>query len=366
MRFNYPMYIPSYYSQNQLNLTNSGSTGIDASGEKNGWIAKPREVATLHKIHLLTGNVTANGGGGNTTVEVSFQGVDATTGAPDGVKAAYRTFTYTTADDNTLIVTGILSSDGTDNGTKFTTTAGQHFAVVFEIPSFSTGDVFRLSFTNRYVMEFTESDQYAWHSVSGKLASECWCMAIEKSDGTFLKAANLIPIMTAAADTSWNSGSNPVRRGFKLNSPFSMKIQGVRLPISPGSGAVLSMHLYDSDGKTLITSAVPNGWDTDIRSTLSGVNAMTWNFSPSIWINAGKDYYFYCQGGNTTNSNLRVSTLMGANYASLIHPFTVCSKATQHSTNDPTVTELDFLYPQFLVEELAELGGPSRLNLGFY
>jgi hypothetical protein len=70
----------------------------------------------------------------STSVKFSFQDLDSN-GLPDGTPDEYRAGIILESVGSTWVPSGIMSSDGTDNGTKRTVTRGQRLACVIEFDS---------------------------------------------------------------------------------------------------------------------------------------------------------------------------------------------------------------------------------------
>lgn len=358
MRFKYPVFTPELYGFS-ANSSQSGGL-IDASGEKVGYIFKANSTVTIHKVHFCTGTVTA--GSTNMTIRVSLERLNSS-GNPDGTKEAYRDINIVSTDDGVYKTTGILSSDGTDNGTKFSVTKGNLFAVVFEITPFNTGDSFRLSYHNRYQIEASECDHYGWNSIVGKVAEELF-IVLEDSTGAMIRTNNNNPFTVINADTGLTSSSNPVRRGFKFRSPFSFKLAGVRLPIVPNASQCLAkLSLYDSTGKTLIVDGQPSAYDSSNRQ-FTGTMVFQWLFDDYLIVK-DTDYFFYLSNSTANGISMRYGTLMDASFHAMLHPFTTCHHATQHSTNDPVETTTRYVFPSFGIAEVVEEFGTVSFNRGF-
>lgn len=112
------------------------SNAMSASGHKNAFIVVAPKAGNLKQVHVLFPTVTTGD-----DIKFSFQDLSATTGDPDGTADQYRVKTVGTGDAGNRIASGIMSSDGTDGGTKRTVTKGQKFAVVIEFNSYVAGNM---------------------------------------------------------------------------------------------------------------------------------------------------------------------------------------------------------------------------------
>jgi len=117
----------------------SSTLVIDATGEQAAqlgqvWFPARTGSKTINKVHFRFGAVTKAGGSG---LQVSLQDVSLTAGPPaqpDGVVDQYRAIANgeATFAANTWYTSGLLTSDGTDTGTKRTVNFGDLVACVLE------------------------------------------------------------------------------------------------------------------------------------------------------------------------------------------------------------------------------------------
>ena len=112
-----PYFWPPILTCNNVAPAYSSGT-LNASADKYAFIVQCPKAGTLDTFEWRTGAVTNNPDNG---IRCSFQTVDATTGYPDGVQDQYRDITGTIS-ANTWQVPGLITSDGTDVGTKRTAT----------------------------------------------------------------------------------------------------------------------------------------------------------------------------------------------------------------------------------------------------
>lgn len=218
---------------------------LDASGEKLAYIVTIWKPGILHKVYFRTATVATGD-----TLKVSFQDVDLATGDPDGTPDQYRTIVVGSGDDNMALQTGILSSDGTDNGTKRTVAAGERLAIVFEFDSFVAGNMLLTgrsaapgpgSSGQIYCSHFTA----AWSKVA-----TLPLVALEYSDGSYGPIPYVDPSVSGLAAEVFASDDTPDERGLIFQAPFAAKVLGFWANVDIDADA--DVVLYDSDGSTAL------------------------------------------------------------------------------------------------------------------
>jgi hypothetical protein len=221
---------------------------IDAAAEKLAFVVRAPKAGILHKVRFRTTTV-----GTGDTLKVSFQDLDTATGAPDGTPDQFRTIVIADADDNASLVTGILSSDGTDGGTKRTVARGELLCVVFEFDSWVAGNI---SLSSRATVNVagTSSESYCTHFTAAwvRSVSALPRMALEYSDGTYEAIPYVCPAVAGIATETYGTGTTPDERGLIFQLPFAAKVGGFWVAIN--RAAAFDIKLYDSDGSTVLES----------------------------------------------------------------------------------------------------------------
>jgi hypothetical protein len=242
---------------------------LDATAEKCAFIVRAPFTGTIHKVRFRTGTVTTGD-----TLKVSFQDVDLATGDPDGTPDQYRTIVVADANDNASLVTGILSSDGTDNGTKRAVTRGDLLAVVIEFDSFVAGNL-NIATRNTVNPPGSSGGHYTDHFTAAwaKNASSLPRLALEYSDGSYWPIPYTCPAVGGIAAETFNSGSTPDERGLIFQVPFSCKASGIWALIDVDGD--VDVVLYDSDGTSVLESV---SLDANVRiAGSSGVFHALWD-----------------------------------------------------------------------------------------
>ena len=268
---------------------------LDASAEKVAFVFRAPKAGTLARVGFRTATVTTAD-----TLKVSFQDVDATNGDPDGVVDQFRTVASAGVTSNTWIRTGLITSDGTDNGTLRSVTRGQVITVVIEFNAFVAGvvniaanRVFGLTANQpmvglNYVDHFTAS----W----AKSTVGIGVIAIEYDDGSFAYLPNALPADTMSSN-SVSSGTTPDEIALKVRLPFTAKVSGFYVAaIVAGDADVV---LYDSDGTTPLATA---SIDKDQRVT--GANISAGLFSSDVTLTANTFYWIALKPTTTTAETL--------------------------------------------------------------
>ena len=195
---------------------------IVATADKFTIIMQAPKTGTLYGCEFRLGTVTQAPTNG---ITVSFQDVTASTGVPDGTQDQYRVVTSgLTA--NTWVAPGIMSSDGTDTGTKRSVTQGDTIACVIEFTSFSASDSLSIS-VGSTGFGAAAGFPYAsfYNSTSWANNSGIPVVALKYSDGTYAMSGWSIPYQTFTAVT-YNSGSSPNEYGVRFSSPVPLSVCG--------------------------------------------------------------------------------------------------------------------------------------------
>lgn len=256
---------------------------IDASGEKLAFVFQVPKSGTLDKAEFRIGSTLTFAGG--SVLRVSFQDVSTTTGDPDGTQDQYRDMSSLTG--GAWNVPGLMTSDGTDTGTKRTVTKGAMLAVVLEYQTFVATDTLGVSMLTK-----TASDPDFNLGYSSQFASSVWTklgryplLSLKYSDGTYASPKGSLPI-SGNAVVSFNSDSTPDERGLRFQLPFPARLSGFTAQADLDQAT--SFVLYDSAGTAISGGTVTT--DPDIRETASAARSH-YEFDASIELAANTAYY---------------------------------------------------------------------------
>lgn len=227
------------------------TAAINASGEKWAFIFRCPRAGALDKVEFAIRSVTNQPDNG---LRISFQDLDAS-GDPDGVQDQFRTITGPFSSDS-WIVPGLITSDGTDGGTKRTVTAGQKIAVVVEFENFVAGDDISACFLNLP----TAPGGILGDNYTAQFASGAWtkalnsgAMALKYTSGGYTPVADdWFPLTTLDA-VAYGTGSANDEFALRFQVPTIAQCAGgwVRAEIDGDA----EMILYDSDGSTVLGSS---------------------------------------------------------------------------------------------------------------
>jgi hypothetical protein len=273
---------------------------IDASGEKCAFVIRCPRAGTLDKFEFSLGTVVQAPTNG---LKCSFQDVSAANGDPDGTADQFRTVT-TGITTNAWFVPGLITSDGTDTGTKRTVAEGELLACVVEFASFSAGDSLGVraltlatasagAIQQHYVDLFTAS----W----AKQSSSLCVVALKYTDSPIYDVItpDIIPASGLNAPT-FNSNSSPDERGLIFRSPMSCAVSGFLVRYgSAAAGRNADFILYDSDGTTALKTVAIDG--DQVQST-----SARWLFIPLTQnLTADLDYRAVIKPSSTSSVELQ-------------------------------------------------------------
>ena len=237
-----------------VSVSTSSSQDITASGAKIIWIFKVPKDGTLEQIEFPTQTISLNSA---SVIRVSFQDpASSYPGYPDGTQDQYRDIPATSLSSLTWTAPGIMSSDGTDSGTKRTVSQGDTLCAVIEYQTFNTSDAFRT-----VVMEWPRTHipgaygfpfctTYNGSSYSGLEAFPP--VALKYDDGSYEQLSpNAVPCFS---DTVSGIGvdSDPDEVGFVFKVPINMNCEGFFAAVGPINLGSFDACLYK--GSTLQTS----------------------------------------------------------------------------------------------------------------
>jgi len=269
------IFYPSFEAQPSAN---ESPLLMDAAGEKVAYIFSAPETGNLARVRFQTGVVTTGD-----TLKISFQDVDPATGFPDGTADQYRTLVVADTDDNKALYSGIISSDGTDTGTKRAVTLGEMVAVVFEFNNYVAGNlnlVQRFSYYNSYLTGLCYALLYttSW----AKQNSAFPRLAVEYDGGTYPMIVGCNAAVNRITEQAFSSSSNPDERGNVIVPPFDATCSGLWASVT--LDAVADLILYDSANNVLGSFSL----DPDIRPATSAYN--TFAPIPAVTLAAGSLY----------------------------------------------------------------------------
>src|SRR5262245_35066085 len=185
-----PYFLPDPIRTNSNGLAFVTTNGlIDAAAEKDAFIFEAPKAGTLDMFEFSLGAVTQAPTNG---LKCSFQDVSGSTGDPDGVIDQFRTVTGGLS-AGAWVAPGLITSDGTDTGTKRAVAKGDLLACVIEFASFSAGDSLSLNTITASRDSINQRPYPDYFTAAwAKFASAIPVMALKYSDGTYAHVPGLV------------------------------------------------------------------------------------------------------------------------------------------------------------------------------
>jgi hypothetical protein len=265
---------------------------MTAAAHKVAVLLRAPAAGIIDHVQLFTGTVTVGG-----TLKISFQGVSATTGDPDGTATHYRTMVIADTDDNIWKVSAKITNNGTDGGSQRTFTKGELFFIVVEFNTFGGTENLNIqggrtiNNIDGTIQDYLDLFTTVWTKNSTAAA----IFLPVYSGGVIYPLSSCCITNATVAAVTFNSGSTPDEIGNHITIPFVCKVDGIY--ISVDTDADCEVVLYDTDGTTPLFTAT---LDKDIRpSTFGGVYILPFD---EITLTLGGVYRVVCKPGGTNMS----------------------------------------------------------------
>lgn len=324
---------PIFYPPIPLYSISNNGDALTASTHKVAQIIQCTKAGTIDKIGFATRSFTQCTNG----AKVSLQDLDSS-GQPDGTADQFRVVTVNAA--NSWFETGLITSDGTDSGTKRTWSVGDKLAVVWEFSSFAVSDslqIARRGSSNSPGQSFP----YKMTNLTGSWStgsSDGYYFSLKHSDGYVpLDYNGLVPVTAATANVTYNSSSTPDERGIIFQVPQTMVLTGMWMECDIDFAA--DVVLYDTDGTTAL---VTKSLSASERGNTSPDSAQVF-FTPTT-LTANVSYRLTLKPTTTSSVNLRQVTIANAG---LLGCFTLGTTAKLTTRTDGGAwTETDTIVPR--------------------
>lgn len=298
-------WFPPFHQQALLPATTALTNGRlnGSTTTRVAFVFQVPKTGTLDKCELWAGTVSAP-----SDVKISFQDVGTSTGAPDGTADQYRVVASGSLSSGLWVVPGLMTSDGTDGGSKRSVTLGDYLAVVTEWNSTQSGSVF-WSCLNRgsaasdafyaagssYLLDYT-GGSWVKRGYNGYMQ-----LALKYNDGTYACPDLILPI----TDVGWNgftSGSTPDERALYFSFPAPVTVDGGWLILHLYSGATTAdVVLYDTNGTTVLATATI---DQDILDRVDNSVLVFFRFNTTVALVANGNYRLsFKPGAGSTSYN---------------------------------------------------------------
>jgi hypothetical protein len=241
---------PAINFDNNLNISGTNP-------QRCSWIGYVPKTGTLDKAEFYTGFVSSP-----SAIKLSFQDVN-TSGVPDGTIDQYRVVSSPAVG---WTAPGLMTSDGTDTGSKRSVTKGDVLAFVIEWDSTQSGQVWPYGIGNGGNSEQGYLPYKATHNGTSysKSSSGIYPSVVLKyNDGTYETfVGNNFPVSAHSA-VAYNSGSSPDERGLRFSFPVSVKVDAAWVQMT--SGGDCDVVLYDGT-----TALVTVSLDSDQSGSTAG------------------------------------------------------------------------------------------------
>lgn len=274
---------------------NTAALSLAGATQRVAFLVEAPKSGTINSVAFRTNTVTTGD-----TIRVSFQDVDLTTGNPDGTVDQFRAHVVNSTDDNVVLTTGLITSDGTDLGSKRTVTRGDWFFVVFDFSTYVAGNMqFQ---TNQFIVAMAQNNCATFNGTTWTKSSNAGAVMLIYDDSSSAFAITNQLVSNASSGT-FASNSTPDERAAKFRLPISVQVGGVSLELDHDANA--DIVLYDSNGTTALGTIT---LDSDVRNTTS-VARVSRFFSSPITLLANTFYYLAIKPTTTTAIGWREQTL---------------------------------------------------------
>lgn len=223
---------------------------------------------TLDKFEFRLGAVTQAPSNG---LKCSFQDLvqTSTPSTADGTPDQYRVVT-TGLTANTWVAPGLMTSDGTDTGTKRTVTQGQQMALKIEFESFNASDSLAISFTNNTnAASGLSYGCYPYNITAAGAAMHTRMIVVLKyADGSYASVGGDFFPYSALNSHTMNTGTTPDEIGNVIVLPTGILASGLYAQMIPLGN--FDLVLYDASNSVLAN--LSHDLDTKVAgATAAGV-----------------------------------------------------------------------------------------------
>jgi hypothetical protein len=314
------------------------------------------EAGTIDKVHFRVGSST-----GTNTIRVSFQNLDSNL-RPDGTDTHWRDYTQTGTEDNSIIETGLITTDGTDIGTKKTVAVGDHFAIVITMQSFTSGSFAINHFNDASDNYITNS---AWFDESGSTftisnrLSVNPSVMLEYSDASFPYMDNVIPYETGTNHTL-DDADSPDEYALKITVPFSCRARGIFIKGATQAG--VTAVLYDA------ADSVQGGGAIALEVEGTGQNRVRYfHFATAVEITKDVVYRIaWKPPASPTTSIIHTWSIPDANMRKVLPNGLNMERSTRVDSGTWTDSTTNLLVAGYLIDQLDDgaAGGGGSCSYG--
>lgn len=256
------LWIPAPISFAAVGAPALSDLALSASNNRVALVVQAPETGTLDLFETLLGAVS---NAPDNAIRMSFQDISNSDGNPDGTQDQYRDVSSGISANAWLAPPGVMTSDGTDGGTKRSVTRGDWIGCVIEYTSFVVGDSFNIASSTQAAIGskgIGDANCYAnrYTGTWGTKTSNSPVIALKYSTGAYYPILSSVwPIKTINTRT-FNSGSTPFQRGLRFKMPVPCRFAGVWIRCDLDNPA--SVVLYSAADSVLSTVAMPSATRT--------------------------------------------------------------------------------------------------------
>lgn len=236
------IFVPHWYRVNAI-----GNVAINASTVRYAWVFRAPKAGTLNRAGFRFASAATP-----QTMKASFQNANASVMRPDETVDQFRTFTPATG----WISTGLITSDGTDGGTKRTVTKGELLCLVVEWDA-ATGAVVlqpHCGANDHWKPNIWHAQRSSGGAWSAAINLSTANFGVQYDDGNWAYIDGAVPFSNDS-NHAFNSGSTPDEIGLRFVAPWDgAKLKGVFAYLNFAGG--FEIHLYDAADALVASSAI--------------------------------------------------------------------------------------------------------------
>lgn len=221
---------------------------IDASGEKAGFVWRAPKTGTIDTVESRMAGVTQDPG--TNGIKFSIQALDtsALPAVPNEAATYWRLIPDTDISSGSWTVPGLMTTDGTDTGTKMSVTKGQLIGSLYEFASFQAGKDITIA-----GLDVTPgATPYFCRKVGGVWAAERFApvMAVKYDDGSYPYVHGFCIPAATLVNQSVSTSTTPDEIGMAFVFPSDTLIGAVNVRVD--AIANFDIDITDSQNQPMI------------------------------------------------------------------------------------------------------------------
>lgn len=273
---------------------------LNTAAHRTALIFQAPKAGVIDTVEFLTGSSFVLNAA--SVIRISLQNVATSgllNGFPDGVQDQRRDISGSLINaTNVWHATALMTSDGTDTGTKRTVALGELMAVVWEYQTFTASDSLNLAQFQGNNSPGLNGAQPGQRPYVATFAAGTWSkglrapqiIALKYSDGSYAYISQSVAPVIANPINYIAVDSNPDEIGARINLPFQCRVGGAWARLhSQAGGAAFELTLYDVVNNVLGLVEFPVGLYDAVSSPLPLTNCFV-QFSNLIRLEKNTDY----------------------------------------------------------------------------